>query len=286
MMKGPVFTMVMVLVASGAGVAASIIVTAVCLLLKPKRLMKRNFRQAEVPAVAGLALAAGTVGAVVVLKAMLAPQIAGALVLLIGGFCVLGFIDDLYGDRTHLGLRGHLAALRAGAMTTGLLKAAGGGLLGIAASWMISGGFGDFVLNASIIVLWANVLNLFDMRPGRALKVWLGLTLIAGLVARFTAELTVSRWDMAVVAVPFVMVSMLILAIDLREVAMLGDSGSNVLGAVLGFTFISSFETVGKVVALTVAVVVQLYAERWSISDLIADRNTLRAVDELGQKGK
>src|SRR5437016_5124483 len=54
------------------------------------------------------------------------------------GFGLLGFIDDRWGSGEFRGLHGHLAALRRGRLTTGLLKAGGGLALGGWLGWRLS----------------------------------------------------------------------------------------------------------------------------------------------------
>ena len=99
-----------------------------------------------------------------------------------GGAAAFGALDDLKGSGKRRGLRGHLGALRQGEVTTGAVKLAGIGVTStVTALLMRRDGRGpvDSAINAGLIAGGANLLNLFDLRPGRAIKVML---LSAGLI--------------------------------------------------------------------------------------------------------
>ena len=81
----------------------------------------------------------------------------------------------------------------------------------------------DLVVNAGLIAGSANLLNLFDLRPGRAIKVgWPSRRCPAPCAGSAAAA-----------AAPFGAAAAL-LPEDLGERAMLGDAGANALGAMLG----------------------------------------------------
>ena len=119
----------------------------------------------------------------------------------------IGLADDLWSGPER-GFRAHLGA----GATTGTLKLVGIPLYALVRTRSLSG--------ALLVGLAANAVNQLDTRPGRALKAF-GLGAFA---ARRTSLGGRSR--MAVLIAPY----------DLREMAMLGDAGSNALGAVLGFS--------------------------------------------------
>src|SRR5207244_2527948 len=153
------------------------------------------------------------------------------------GFALLGLADDLWGDRSTGGLRGHFRALAQGRVTTGAVKALGGAVLALAVAagqaWptppALPGWLARVVLQAALVALTANAINLLDLRPLRALKGFAasGLPLFlwcaAGGNAASIAALGALLGAAAVYA-PF----------EARRRAMLGDAGSNLLGAVLG----------------------------------------------------
>ena len=106
----------------------------------------------------------------------------------IAGFGLLGLLDDTLGNRQIKGLRGHFqAAFRERKITTGFIKAVGGGLLALLLAYRFTPSSPLLMLlDAALIALCANAINLFDLRPGRACGVFLitgfGL-LVASIVA-------------------------------------------------------------------------------------------------------
>jgi UDP-GlcNAc:undecaprenyl-phosphate GlcNAc-1-phosphate transferase len=249
---------------------------------------RRNHRGVDVPVGAGLVLA---VTAVIVEALMtVAEAIDGspatdragrlfALVVVLG-FCLLGLVDDLAASGSQRGFRGHVGALSRGHLTTGGLKLAVGGLLAlVAASFTGERGLGRLVLSALVIALAANLGNLLDRAPGRTIKVGL-----VAAVPLFVAASAVDRAELTGVAV--VMGAALgLLGYDLRERLMLGDAGSNVVGAALGVGLVLTTEMPARLVALVVLLVLNVLSERVSFSHVIEATAPLRALDRLGRRG-
>ncbi len=150
----------------------------------------------EGPAAAAAAAAVSLIAGGMPARSRAALAVAGAGSALFGGY------DDLRGSAARRGFRGHLEALARGEVTTGAVKMAGIGGTGLAAAALLGGisadaGSGtDLVVNAGLVAGAANLLNLFDLRPGRALKVALaggsalGAVSPAGALARRSAP----RW--------------------------------------------------------------------------------------------
>ena len=140
---------------------------------------RTNHRGEPLTLLEGPAAAAGAA-----LAAALAPGLPGrtraALVTAAAGAAALGGYDDLAGGGDRRGFRGHLGALAHGEVTTGAVKLGGIGLTGLAASAVLGGSPVDAAVNAGLIAGGANLLNLFDLRPGRAIKV---ASLAGGLIA-------------------------------------------------------------------------------------------------------
>jgi UDP-GlcNAc:undecaprenyl-phosphate GlcNAc-1-phosphate transferase len=147
--------------------------------------------------------------------AAVAVAVAGA------GAAAFGAYDDLAGSGDRRGFRGHLSALRQGEVTTGAVKLGGIGATGMLSAALAGGSPVDVVINAGLVAGGANLLNLFDLRPGRAIKVAVasGVLIAAGGGARVAAPLAAG---------------VSLLGEDLGERAMLGDCGANTLGAMLG----------------------------------------------------
>jgi hypothetical protein len=163
----------------------------------------------------------------------------------------IGLVDDLWAGEE----RGFRAHLRAGG-TTGVLKLVGIPAYGLWRTRSLSG--------AVLVGLSANALNQLDTRPGRALKAFALAALALGGVPRGAAAT-------AVLLAPY----------DLREMAMLGDSGSNALGAVLGLRSVSRLTGRGRWLAIGALAGLTLLGERRSLGRLIERTPALRDVDGL-----
>ncbi|WP_067502350.1 hypothetical protein [Actinoplanes sp. TFC3] len=240
------------------------------------RLERTNFHGRTVTLAAGPALTAGaTLGA-----ALGAPTARTAAAALIAGPAsgAVGFYDDLVGNRpeqkTAKGFRGHLAALLEGRVTSGLVKIAGVGAAGLAAAALLKKdtGRGSVLLGAGVIAGTANLLNLLDLRPGRAIKAAtvLGTPLVAGRGGALTAG-TLGA-------------GAALLPADLGEQIMLGDAGANALGALLGVGFVARTGVTGQAIALGVLGALTAASEKVSFTKVIQDTPWLRKADELGRR--
>ncbi len=168
----------------------------------------------------------------------------------VAAVAVLGLADDLWSGPER-GFRAHLRAGR----TTGVLKLVGIPLVGLRATRRLSG--------ALLVGLAANALNQLDTRPGRALKAYLaGASLVGAPVGT----------------------AVLILPYDLREMAMLGDGGSNSLGALLGLSSVSRLTERGRWCAIGALAGLTLLGERRSLGALIERTPVLRELDALGRE--
>ncbi|HEY3269534.1 MAG TPA: hypothetical protein VGM37_21685 [Armatimonadota bacterium] len=178
----------------------------------------RNFEGLDVP-IAGAAAAAGIIAGLLAARvpdATSRATLAAAL-----GFAFFGLLDDLYGDRSASGFLGHLGALRRGRVTTGAMKVLGGGLTALIAARLLGAAGLPWLVEGAIIALSANALNLVDTRPVRAAAVFLAAALFLWPYAPAAGCAAIPA---AAVWLPF----------DRRRIAMLGDAGSNALGAILG----------------------------------------------------
>jgi hypothetical protein len=229
----------------------------------------------EGPAVA-IGGVAGALAASGSARARLATALAGA------GAGAFGSYDDLAGNGGSRGFRGHLGALRRGELTTGAVKIAGIGATGLAAALVAgrpgdappgrAGAAADVVINAGLIAGGANLLNLFDLRPGRAAKV----ALAAG------ALLWVSPRGRAASTAPLSAAAAL-LDEDLGERSMLGDAGANALGAMLG-TAAAGLSRPARLAALAAVIGLTATSEFVSFTRVIERTGPLRRLDMLGRR--
>ncbi len=238
---------------------------------------RENYRGATLPTAAGLILAVVALGGealATVLDVDEPSEAARRTVLLAAlGFAFLGLIDDLAGVGESRGFRGHLSALRTGRLTTGGLKLCGGAALALAV--VPSAGAWRWLADAALVALAANLANLLDRAPGRVVKA--SLVIFAVLVA--TTSASAELLGVAVV----VGASAGLLFPDLRERLMLGDTGANPLGAVLGLAVVLNFAPVVRTVALSIVLALNLASEVVSFSAVIDRFPPMRALDRAGR---
>jgi UDP-GlcNAc:undecaprenyl-phosphate/decaprenyl-phosphate GlcNAc-1-phosphate transferase len=195
------------------------------------------------------------------------------------GVAFLGFLDDSLGRgeaaASPRGWRGHARALREGRLSTGAIKAIGALAL---AAYVVSGrGLESwrYLADVVLLILATNAFNLLDLRPGRAEKglALLGLGLCLGawtlapleLLGVFVGPVAVGAW------------------LTLRERAMLGDTGSNLVGAIAGVWLLTTLDGDTRLIALFAVVALTVYGELRPISRAIESFPPLRWLDSLGR---
>ena len=231
------------------------------------RWTRSNFRGRSVCLSAGPALAGSAITA-----AALSPATGGA-VLAGGTAALLGLYDDLYGDTHARGLRGHLTALRERRLTTGLVKLGGLALAGFVAGRRHRGRTLPALADAALIAGAANLVNLFDLRPGRALKVAGGVAVLATPIPGAAGVVAAATAAAALTSLPA----------DLDEQVMIGDCGANAVGALVGWSLATGLGRVGRSAALAGIVALTLASERVSFTAVIEGSPRLRAWDEWGR---
>ena len=198
-----------------------------------------------------------------------------ALVVAGAGAAAFGAYDDLAGSGDRRGFRGHLGALRHGEVTTGAIKLGGISVTGIVSAALAGGSPGDMVINAGLVAGGANLLNLFDLRPGRAIKVAVASgALISAAGSRNGSE--------AGVAAPLA-AGLAVLPEDLGERAMLGDCGANALGAMLGAAA-AGLPRPARIALLAGIAGLTAASEKVSFTKVIERTPTLRWLDMLGRR--
>ncbi|MGB4580822.1 MAG: hypothetical protein WBI91_02985 [Coriobacteriia bacterium] len=226
---------------------------------------------------------------------------------------MFGLIDDVFGTVSDKGFRGHLKALAHGRLTTGGLKLLGIGLVSAVYAWHaatrgaeIAGvtnvgiRIGWWVAGTFVIALSANLVNLTDLRPGRALKTYSVLAIVGGVLF----SLNVTRqyetyagqigavWGRADVAVTAACMLLVLLGpvvavwrADLGERGMLGDAGSNAMGAIAGYLFAESLPLPWLAALAVVLLGLNVLSEKVSFSSVIDAVGPLRLFDRLGRAG-
>ncbi|WP_425552432.1 hypothetical protein [Dactylosporangium maewongense] len=203
------------------------------------------------------------------------PAVMGAAAVAGLGAGAVGLYDDLVGGRPEhsaKGFRGHLGALKEGRVTSGLVKIAGVGAAGLVAAALLPRRRAvDVLLGAGVIAGTANLFNLLDLRPGRAIKA--GMLVGAPLAAGKGGGVAAGALGAAGA----------LIADDLGEEIMLGDAGANALGAVLGTAYVARTGTFGRLAALAGLVALTAASEKVSFTQVIERTPALRALDHLGR---
>lgn len=232
---------------------------------------RTNFRGEPVTLVEGPAVAVGACAGV-----LAAPGLGGreraAAVAATAGAAAFGCYDDLSGGGEARGFRGHLGALARGRVTTGAVKIAGIGATGLAAAALLGRRPVDLLLDGALIAGTANLVNLLDLRPGRAGKAVLaaGAPHLAGPAAPAAGALCGA--------------TAALLPDDLGERAMLGDAGANALGALLGTVAAAGLPRKGRVALLAGTAALTAASEVVSFTRVIDATPPLRRLDRLGRR--
>ncbi|MFF0868614.1 hypothetical protein ACFYUV_43155 [Nonomuraea sp. NPDC003560] len=270
------------LAGAAIGAAAARAAYSACTRNRPAdlggRWTRKNHRGEPITLLEGPAFVAGS-GAAAALTPGLAPRTRLAAVLAGVGTGALGAYDDLYGTTSSKGFKGHLTALARGEVTSGAVKILGIGATGLGAAALVSDGPVDTLVNGAAIAGAANLANLFDLRPGRAIKVGL----LAGGPLLAVSLLRSSPAAAALAAVPLGAAAAL-LPDDLGERAMLGDAGANSLGALLGLAAVTKLGRPGRLVLLGTVAALTAASEKVSFTKVIAANPVLNRLDMLGRR--
>jgi hypothetical protein avisC_07727 len=315
-------------VGAGIGVCAGLGYVLRRKRIKASQWERTNFHGVTVSLRGGVAMAGASVASAAVASAFSdQPRAAlGGLVASLGGG-LAGYIDDVDqgahdGGKVAKGLKGHLGALAHGQVTTGVIKIAGIGASALAASALVGskatsmgGKVADLALNTVLIAGAANLANLLDLRPGRALK---ATVLVAAPLSYFscadaktpasgasvtsaTASVTsgASGAPSATPAAPasasgasaqrllasgLNAAAITALVEDLQETTMLGDTGANAAGALLGTSLAANDSWKLRLGTALGVVGLILASEKVSFSKVIAANPALNWLDQLWRR--
>jgi len=256
----------------------------------PKAWSRTNHRGEPVTLLEGPAVAAGAIAGVLAQAVLaeaglaeaglgrtgLAPATgssrrrAAAMAVGAAGAAAFGGYDDLAGSGDRRGFRGHLGALRQGEVTTGAVKLGGIGGTGLVSAALAGGSPADLIINAGLVAGGANLLNLFDLRPGRAIKV---AAVSGALIGTAGPDRVAAPLGAALALLPE----------DLGERAMLGDAGANALGAMLGAAA-AGLPRPARIAVLAGIAGLTAASEKVSFTKVIARTPALNWLDMLGRR--
>ena len=241
-------------------------------------LRRENFRKDRIPAVAGLVLViAGVFFYTVEWMAQgLHVATAATYFLVTFAFGTLGMLDDVDGDRSVGGFRGHVGALFKGKLTTGFAKMLGGGVVSLVSGFLLYQPlWGQALLTAVLIALTANTLNLLDLRPGRSL-----FGFFLGAIAVVVSLACQHHLDVGFLFYFAIAVAIVLYPLDAQAVVMLGDTGSNSFGALLGVAMAIFFPWWVQLLIVAGMAGFQIWCERNSWSRTIETNTLLKAIDK------
>ncbi len=268
---------------AAAGVAWVATAAAIARVLPGFPLRRANYRGVPVATGLGVVVLAGMLTGVALLAVVseisarasqpgvwIIPLAAAA------GFAALGLLDDIVGSLAHgpeHGFAGHASALARGRLTSGGLKLLAGGALGFVLAVPATDGFAFALVGGATIALSANVLNSFDLRPGRAGKAFLAGAVPLAVVAGSLRGTVCSAIGAVLGFMRF----------DLRERAMGGDAGANAFGAFLGSCAVLLASRTTLLIVAGVVATLQILAEGPTLSKVIAAVPPLRVADAWGR---
>ena len=185
-----------------------------------------------------------------------------------------GILDDIIGNRDVSGLKGHFKSLLNGKLTTGGFKALFGGFIGLVISIAISKNIYDIVINTLIIALSTNLMNLLDLRPGRAIKGYLVISIVLLFtLGEYTRNLLLLIFPNVIAYFNQ----------DLKAKAMMGDTGSNVLGISIGILFVMGYSLKVRLIWLAFLIFIHILTEKYSLTKIIENNKFLNFIDKLGR---
>lgn len=285
-------------VGAGIGVCAGLGYVLRRKRIKASQWERTNFHGVTVSLRGGVAMAGAAVASAAVASALSdQPRAAlGGVVASLGGG-LAGYIDDVDqgahdGGKVAKGLKGHLGALAHGQVTTGVIKIAGIGASALAASALVGskatsvgGKVADLALNTVLIAGTANLANLLDLRPGRALK---ATVLVATPLSYFSCADAKTPASPAsaqrLLASGLNAAAITALVEDLQETTMLGDTGANAAGALLGTSLAANDSWKLRLGATLGVVGLILASEKVSFSKVIAANPALNWLDQLWRR--
>lgn len=246
-------------------------------LLLNSQVVCENFELDEIPTAMGLVFIFVQIISLGSIKIIYGLNDNFILIYLLGFVIIglIGLLDDLIGDKIIKGLKGHIISFLKGTLTTGGIKAFVGLFIAFFVSSYISPDLLGFIVNGLIIGLFTNCINLFDLRPGRATKVFAIISIIFIIfnLNSYNNYIIISFYG---ILIPYIL-------LDLKSKVMMGDTGSNVLGYTLGVYCVTNFEITVKMIILILLILIHLLAEKISFTKVINNNKVLNYLDNLGR---
>lgn len=261
----------------GAFIITKFLIPMFLNMLYDSQCIRKNYKDEDIPVCMGLGfIPAILLIATSILLVSSKYDAVYPLIFLSGsiGMGMAGLLDDLLGNRSVTGLKGHFTMMLRGQLTTGGFKAAFGGIIAFSISIFLQGGWINIFINTFIIALFTNFINLLDLRPGRAIKGFLicALILIFSPVEKIFRLMLVGLTGAVIAYFPY----------DLKAKSMMGDIGSNILGITLGIVC-TSLNIFTREIILGLLILIHIYTEKYSLTETIQKNKILNFFDEMGR---
>lgn len=246
-------------------------------MLSAQGMMMRNYTGKEVVSGAGLVFFIPCIVSIFPLWEVIGEENMVIYVALLLSMTLVGYLDDSLGESTTKGFKGHLGGVMKGYLSTGMIKLIFALIMGFMISMVYFAGIGNIIFNTILFCLCVNMINLLDLRPGRAIK---GFALII-LFISISSGLQ-SIWML------FPILSSLTIYIrdELDENCMLGDTGSNLLGGIMGMYTLKVASSGVKYALFSVLLLLHIVSEFKSFSEIIESVPILKSMDSFGQLKK
>ena len=273
----------LMLLVSGAAIGSFVLSAFTPMVIEAGTMSRENYRGERIPVVGGIPVLGVTVLGLAVIEFLWgvstrnfipleSVRVVGPLALMVLITGLFGLVDDAFGTPAAKGIRGHVRALLAGRLTSGMVKLMSGLLAALICASMLETQVGWICVGAITVAAWTNVGNLLDLGPGRAIKVCAPILIVVVL-------LFASRCAPLMLLVGCYLG---LLRADLGERVMLGDCGANPLGALVGLSALASGNH-GLLVGFgVVGLLLNVIAEKVSFSRVIAGNSFLRRIDLFG----
>lgn len=246
-------------------------------MLFRSNILCENFERVMIPTSMGMVFAFVQVITLSIVDILFGLNDNFNLVYLLGFIFIgmIGLLDDLIGEKTIKGLKGHIKALFNGTLTTGAIKAILGFFISFIVSFYLSNDIKNLIVNSLLISLFTNFINLFDLRPGRAIKVFI----IFSFIFIWSSKIK----DKNYIIYSFFGIIIPYIKFDLKAMVMMGDVGANILGFTLGVFTAVNFSIIFKIILLIILLTFHFIAEKISFSKIIDNNKVLRYIDNLGR---
>ncbi|MFW6306758.1 MAG: UDP-N-acetylmuramyl pentapeptide phosphotransferase [Bacillota bacterium] len=187
----------------------------------------------------------------------------------------IGFVDDIAGSKEVQGFKGHVNSLIEGELTTGALKIFVITIMVFFLIIEINSNLFEIIPDMLIMLLLTNFLNLMDLRPGRSIKMFI---IISAIIIFF---INLQSW---IYFLPYYLSFVFYLPFEMRSRFMLGDTGANLLGIVLGLNFVLFLgNNFLKIILSLILITLTMISEKYSYSELIKNNKILNYIDMIGR---